>query len=144
MPLQAQLQDLLLPYAPQFLLLQQDRTTIHKVQPKLQVGFEILPTELLPSSLPSSSTCFFSKHWFFLWLPVTLEWNSWVELCWWQIISICAYFVSNIWNFGTSQSILQGQSCFPETQRCWAFHSTSSCVLQLHCEQVCSVFNSHL
>lgn len=47
--LQAQLQDLLLPYAPQFFLLQQDRTTIHKVQPELQVGSEILPTVLLPS-----------------------------------------------------------------------------------------------
>lgn len=95
-------------------------------------------------ALPSSSTQFFSKCWFFIWLPVTLEWNSRVELCWWQIISICAYFVSNIRNFGTSQSILQEQSCFPERQRCQAFNSTSSWVLQLHREQVCSVLNSHL
>lgn len=49
MTLQAQLQDLLLPYAPEFLLLQQEGTTILKVQPELQVGSKILPTELLPS-----------------------------------------------------------------------------------------------
>lgn len=118
--LQAQVQDLLLPYVPQFLLLQQGscyvhevKTTIHIIQTKLQVGSEN-SSHWTSAKLPSSNTLFFSKYLFFISLSKTLEWNSQVKLCWWQTISICGYFVSNIWNFGTPLSMLQGQSCFPE------------------------------